>query len=251
MKLISKEEAKAKGLIRYFTGKPCCRGHMVERYTSTRICIKCCRIYEKKYNSSEHGRKMRYLKQKRYRENNYLKLREQERVRSRTKKYRDYAKAYNEKNNKLPHVIEAKRKYNQMYRKKHSDRLKKNDRDYKKNVKMKNPVYIIKELCRRRILLALDNQGGQKSESLIKLLGCSIAYYMRYIEKQFHNHPKTKKKMTWKNRGFRGWHIDHIIPLYSFDLTKPLQQLKAFNYKNTQPMWAEYNLQKGTSLTCG
>jgi len=101
MKIVSRKEAKAKGLKRYFTGVPCYRGHIVERITGGRGCIDCHKIYEKIYNSSEHGKKMRYLKQKRYRENNYLKLREQERVRSRTKKYRDYAKAYNEKNNKL------------------------------------------------------------------------------------------------------------------------------------------------------
>ena len=54
--------------------------------------------------------------------------------------------------------------------------------------------------------------------------------------------------MTWKNRGLKGWHIDHIMPLCKFDLTKKSAQLKAFNYKNTQPMWAEYNLQKGSRI---
>jgi len=248
MKIVSRKEAKAKGLKRYFTGVPCYRGHIVERITGGRGCIDCHKIYEKIYNSSEHGKKMRYLKQKRYRENNYLKLREQERVRSRTKKYRDYAKAYNEKNNKLPHIIEAKRKYNQMYRKKHSERLKESDRQYAKNVRRKNPLTKIREGYRRRILLALQNQNVQKDNPILKLLGCTIEKYIEYIEKQFYSHPKTKKKMAWKNRGLKGWHIDHIVPLCKFDLTKKSAQLKAFNYKNTQPMWAEYNLQKGSKV---
>ena len=248
MKLITRKEAKAQGLKRYFTGIPCCRGHIVERTIGGKGCIDCHKIYEKKYNSSEHGRKMRYLKQKRYHVNNREKINAQARVRSRTKKYRDYAKAYSKINNKLPHVIKAKKEYNQMYRKKHSERLKEKDRQYAKNVRRKNPLTKIREGYRRRILLALQNQNVQKDNPILKLLGCSIEKYIVHLEKQFYNHPKTNKKMTWKNRGLRGWHIDHIIPLNNFDLTKKSQQLKAFNYKNTQPMWAEYNLQKGSRV---
>lgn len=33
--------ARAAGLIRYFTGKPCPRGHRVERFTSTHACVAC------------------------------------------------------------------------------------------------------------------------------------------------------------------------------------------------------------------
>jgi len=248
MKLISRKEAKAQGLKRYFTGIPCCRGHIAERTTYSRGCIDCHKIYEKTYNSSEHGRKMRYLKQKRYYENNKEKIQEQDRARSQTPEFKKRVSEYNKKYRRLPHVIEARRKYNQMYRKKHSERLKKNDRQYAKNVKRKNPLIKIKEGYRRRILLALQNQNVQKNNSILKLLGCSIEKYIVHLEKQFYNHPKTNKKMTWKNRGFRGWHIDHIIPLNNFDLTKKSQQLKAFNYKNTQPMWAEYNLQKGSRV---
>lgn len=40
MKIISRKEAKALGLKRYFTGKPCCRGHVAERYT-TGNCLDC------------------------------------------------------------------------------------------------------------------------------------------------------------------------------------------------------------------
>jgi hypothetical protein len=247
-KIIQYKEAKTKGLKRYFTGIPCCRGHMVERLTSTRGCIMCNRIHEKKYSSSKHGKLMRLLKARRYRKNNLEKIQKRERARSKTPEFKKRVSEYNKKRNQLPHVKADMRIRNKAYRKKHLKRLLQKDRDYRKNVRMKNPIYIIKELCRRRILLALDNKGGQKSESLIKLLGCSIEKYIVYLEKQFYNHPKTNKKMTWKNRGLKGWHIDHIIPLHSFNLTKQSQQLKAFNYKNTQPMWAEYNLQKASKI---
>lgn len=41
MKLISKAEAKAQGLPRYFTGKPCARGHVAERKTASDACHEC------------------------------------------------------------------------------------------------------------------------------------------------------------------------------------------------------------------
>lgn len=38
---IARENARALGLQRYFTGKPCRHGHVAERYVSTRICVGC------------------------------------------------------------------------------------------------------------------------------------------------------------------------------------------------------------------
>ena len=51
--------------------------------------------------------------------------------------------------------------------------------------------------------------------------------------------------MSWENHGLKGWHIDHIKPLTNFNLVKIKEQMKAFNFKNTQPMWAYENLRKG------
>lgn len=50
--------------------------------------------------------------------------------------------------------------------------------------------------------------------------------------------------MTWENYGFYTWHIDHIRPCASFDLSDPEQQKICFNYKNMQPLWAHENLSK-------
>lgn len=52
--------------------------------------------------------------------------------------------------------------------------------------------------------------------------------------------------MTWENHG--EWHIDHIIPLASFDLLNEENRLIALNYKNMQPLWATDNLSKGKKL---
>jgi hypothetical protein len=52
--------------------------------------------------------------------------------------------------------------------------------------------------------------------------------------------------MSWHNREL--WHIDHIIPCDSFDLSNPDQQKKCFHYTNLQPLWKEDNLKKSNKL---
>jgi hypothetical protein len=41
MEIISRKEAIAKGLKRYFTRKPCPKGHVCEKYTNGRTCVNC------------------------------------------------------------------------------------------------------------------------------------------------------------------------------------------------------------------
>jgi len=52
--------------------------------------------------------------------------------------------------------------------------------------------------------------------------------------------------MGWHNRA--EWHIDHVKPLSSFDLSKKSEQLKANHYTNLQPMWAKENFAKGAKI---
>ena len=85
-------------------------------------------------------------------------------------------------------------------------------------------------------------KGKIKSGTTIDLLGCQPEFLISYIEKQF------KEGMTWDNYGRRGWHIDHILPCASFDLSDPEQQKKCFHYTNLQPLWAEDNLRKSDKV---
>ena len=70
MEIISRKEAKQKNLKRYFTDKPCLRNHIAERLVSTKSCIECNKIHEKKYYSTPHGKSKRAEKDKRYKINN-------------------------------------------------------------------------------------------------------------------------------------------------------------------------------------
>ena len=84
---------------------------------------------------------------------------------------------------------------------------------------------------------AIRKQDGSKFEPTLKLIGSSVPFVRKWIESKFVD------GMTWDNHG--EWHIDHIRPCASFDLTDPDQQKECFNYKNLQPLWAKDNLTKG------
>ncbi len=72
---------------------------------------------------------------------------------------------------------------------------------------------------------------------MFDVLGCTVHEARLYIESKF------KSGMSWDNYG--EWHIDHINPLVSFDVTKMDQRLEAFHFTNLQPLWAEENQKKG------
>ena len=61
------------------------------------------------------------------------------------------------------------------------------------------------------------------------------------------NTQKHGEEMTWENYGSK-WHIDHIIPISSFNLKNREEFLQACNWLNLQPLWAEENLRKGNRL---
>ena len=50
--------------------------------------------------------------------------------------------------------------------------------------------------------------------------------------------------MNWLNYKLDGWHVDHIRPVASFDLTNEEEFKKCFHYTNLQPLWADENLKK-------
>ena len=92
----------------------------------------------------------------------------------------------------------------------------------------------IKNNLRTRLNMAIKN--NQKVGSAVKDLGCSVEELKAYLESKF------TKDMTWDDYG--KWHIDHIKPLSSFDLSNPEELKKACHYSNLQPLWAKDNLKK-------
>jgi 5-methylcytosine-specific restriction endonuclease McrA len=54
--IIPLADARSRGLKRYFTGQPCKRGHLCDRFTSSRACVECLRasVGEWRINNAEH-----------------------------------------------------------------------------------------------------------------------------------------------------------------------------------------------------
>ena len=104
----------------------------------------------------------------------------------------------------------------------------------------------IKITLSSRIRSALKNSNVTKRNRTIEYLGISIPEFRKHMEKQFYVNSKTNEIMSWENIG--KWHIDHIIPCASYDLTDIKAQKKCFHYTNLRPLWAEDNLKKGAKF---
>lgn len=209
----------------------------------SKICLKCKKLkddieFRENRNSCKYCEKHYYQinkeHYKKYRDNN-------------KKKTQKYCKKYyiNNKNNlinyqkkyNIEHKIEIQ-DYQKNYRQEYNKTHKKERRFYFTN-RCKNDIEfkLIRNL-RKRIWDAI--KLNYKSARTIELLGCSIEFLKNHLEKKF------TKGMNWQNYG--KWHIDHIKPCASFDLSKPEEQRKCFHYGNLQPLWAKDNLSKGDRI---
>jgi hypothetical protein len=104
MRCIGPSEAKSLGLKHYFTGKPCSKGHLSQRLTSTRACCECFKAYYeqnlhslalyKKQYKQKHAEKFKELDKAYYEENKS----------DRRKKMKEYAA------NNMPKILEIQAK---------------------------------------------------------------------------------------------------------------------------------------------
>lgn len=108
---------------------------------------------------------------------------------------------------------------------------------YLKRSKM--PQHKIRSALHARLHKILKRAKQNKTATTLDFLGCSLDYFMRFIERKF------QPGMTWENYGFDGWHIDHRKPCAAFDLSDEMERRWCFHYSNLQPMWAHENMSKG------
>ena len=136
--------------------------------------------------------------------------------------------------------------YNQIEKPKWLELIQKskgNKREYRKHYERErrkhDPEYKLKYVLNRRLYKILKNKNIKRDKRSMELLGCTSEELKNHLESQF------KKGMSWRNYGKFGWHIDHIIPCASFDLSDSEQQKICFHYTNLQPLWAIENIKKG------
>tara|TARA_B100000161_G_C33415149_1_gene352900 strand:+ start:43 stop:729 length:687 start_codon:yes stop_codon:yes gene_type:complete len=160
------------------------------------------------------------------------------------KKYPDKIKAsqkkYREENKEKIAKNREKRKQNKEYHVKYRKEHLEESRIYARKRYANDIQFKLKRRIRSRLYDALS--GRIKSGSAVSDLGCTIQELKIHLENQF------EEGMTWDNWKHDGWHIDHIKPLSSFDLTDREQFLEAWHYTNLQPLWWWQNTSKGAKI---
>jgi len=108
----------------------------------------------------------------------------------------------------------------------------------------RDPVFRMICSLRSRLGVALEQAKARKSARFHALIGTTTDGLRRHLEAQF------APGMSWENHGLGRdkWHVDHIRPCSSFDLTDPAQQHACFHYTNLQPLWSSDNLSKGAKI---
>ncbi len=223
----------------------CKRGHeRTPENLTGRSCKVCARARAAAHYKANREEKLSYAKE-RYREN-------PNKFTAATKAWRDknpekyvaWTKAYYVANRETRKAQSAKwakdnseyvAAYARKYQEDNREKLNTHFRAYRKNRYDNDPCFRVAECLRARMRSAIKN--NHKAGSAVADLGCSIECFKRFLEHQF------QEGMTWDNHG--EWHIDHVKPLASFDLTDRKQFLEAANWTNHQPLWAEDNLRKG------
>jgi hypothetical protein len=182
------------------------------------------------YKSKEKAREYRL------RNKEILKQRQREHYLRNTEKIKSRQKEYRERNKE--DVARRKKEYVQNNKEKHIEYRRKLYAYKMKN----NKDFRLKKALRQRVYFAVKSLKTIKSKKTMELLGCSIDELKIHLESKF------KEGMNWENYGLKGWHIDHIVPCASFDLTKEEEQRKCFHYTNLQPLWWMDNIKKSDKI---
>jgi hypothetical protein len=230
MKIVTRKEAKALGLKRYFTGEPCRNGHISERGTIKSNCIECSKAYNKEYRAKTIEVR-RTLERKWYDENreHVLALRKTEKYKKRKAELRK-TKAYREKHNALRRTEKHRKKENENRK---TEKSKRKAAAYRKTKEFK-----LKQFCRNSIN-RLAIRGYSKDSASSKILGYSKEQLKKRIESTW------LEGMSWENYG--EWHVDHIKPIKAFIDEGNMNPTDINALDNLQALWAADNLRKGAN----
>ncbi len=281
-KLISKQEAKLRGLKTYFTGIPCLKGHIYPRRVQGSVCIKCDRDkFQKKKLGLKSQRNINALIKKKAKEKNLKRyftgipcknghiaerfvstrlcvICAKDKVNLNKDYYRNYQKTWSKTEKGIQSLKNIRLKYYQANKELCKERRKLwistnkgreiarkiSNRAWKKLAS--TPEGRIEINLRSYLKRVLKDTSAKKFNKFRDIIGCSRNELKKHLESKF------KKGMNWDNYGVHGWHIDHIVPVSYYkkncDFLKSDTQKKCFHFSNLQPLWAKENIQKSNKL---
>lgn len=174
--VVTRAEARAKGLRHYFTGRPCKYGHLEQKQTSTGNCMACKRNFENQWrvsNPSEakNKSKLRYHRNRK----SILEAQRLDRINNSQKYKNKYLK---------------RRDKNYIYGLKNRERMRENTKRWRQN----NPQGYLSHIHKRRSALA---RGTSFTQSEIDSMLINQSYRCLNCRRDISNNP----------------HIDHVMPL--------------------------------------
>ncbi|WP_454833249.1 hypothetical protein [Pseudomonas veronii] len=226
-KIISRKEAKAKGLKHYFTGKECPNGHFAERRVSSYCCITC----SGEWATNERATNRDYLEKQRKicRENNLRRYHSDSDYKKKVNReaYLSWKKRY-----ATPEGRAKCDAWSKDWRSNNPEKVKQMGESWRKNNPEKMAIsYAIRASIKR--LKKIKNDDFK-----VVALGYSRDEFKSHMESLF------KDGMSWENYG--EWQIDHVRPVASFMREGNFETLEIHALSNLQPLWKEENMTKGS-----
>ena len=195
-------------------------------------CRECKRQYYR--DNCEHTKK----RIRKYKEDN------KEQIKHKNKQYRDSDRGQSLSKKYRQEHREELLEYHKEYRKNNLEYFRCKAREYHSRRMKTDSNYRIELRIRNRIRQALKNNS--KTSSSMNLLGCTIQEFKNHLQQTAINNGYVDFDIeTYSSDNY---HIDHIIPCASFDLSDPEQQKECFHYTNQQILTSTINLSKGCKV---
>jgi len=208
------------------------RAHKDSRET---ICKNCHRSYDK---SKEKENIRRYKKDPEFREHLKEKRNKATKKWAKTESGRLYRRKYRNREYVKIKDKEIMRKWRS------SKKGKKWVNEYQINKRKNNTGYRIR--CRLTIGINKAVKGIKKTWRTMSLIGCSIEELKKHLQKTAVANGYDSFNIN--DYSSQEYHIDHIKPCASFDLTQLEQLAQCFHYTNLQILKASVNISKRAKL---
>lgn len=232
--VISRSEAKAKGLLRYFTGKPCKHGHVSERRVINLCCMQCDIERQKKYREKDKERVLERQRSSRAANIEAARARENAYNKQNREKRRAYSREYRKKNK------EYFLAYNQEYYRRNKRAILDSNNEYNRTRRKTDPGFRMMESMRKMLARVMERRDTALPGRTESIVGYTRNELVAHLESQF------LEGMSWSNYG--EWHIDHVIPIDHFIKSGESDPAVINALENLQPLWAQDNLSKGNRL---
>jgi len=249
--IITKQEAKARGLKYYFTGKMCKHGHVCERYTNSGDCVECVRERNRRYyetygNQERERNQHRYWKDiektREYHRRWYWKDPEKRRERA-INCYQEDPEKYRERSRQWYYKHrEAQLKSHQRWLKENPDYKRQYDNERYAN----DPEYRDQQRLRTFIARVVNGTPGKGALRHVPP-GRSDAIRAK-IDADLAAIPDAPDNFDDLDR--RDWHLDHVVPVSVMldllpDEPRPVLAYVATHPDMLRPLPAVENISRG------